>query len=128
MDPLLLISAWLGGSWARPCPVAIRFTYAARLKRGWRYCGADRAVCTAAGEVAAAIERRYHAYFVSSVSVVTEPMRTPRIRFGESLSAHAWALISRAQRIATVKSVTALNGAPPPWIHDFNLQDIDYFS
>lgn len=128
LDPLMLISAWSGSSWTRPCPVAIRFTYGARLKRGWRYCGAHRAVCAAARRAASAIERRYHEYFISSVDIVTEPMRTLRIRFGESLNAHAWALISRAQRLATVKSIAAIHGALPPWTHDFNLQDIDYFS
>ena len=69
LNPLMLISTWSGDSWARPCPVAIRFTYAARLKRGWRYCGADQTVCAEARKAASAIERRYHAYFVSSVSV-----------------------------------------------------------
>lgn len=128
LDPLMLISTWSGGSWTRPCPVAIRFTYAARLKRGWRYCGAHRAVCTAARYAASAIERRYHEYLVSSVTVVTERVPTPQIRFAESLSERAWALISRAQRIATVKSIVAINGALPPWAHDFNLQNIDYFS
>ena len=128
LDPLMLISAWSGGNWARPCPVAIRFNYAARLKRGWQYCGADQTVCAEAREAASAIERRYHAYFVSSVSVVARGTRTPRIRFHGSVSTHEWALISRAQRIATAKSIAAIIGASPPWLQYFNLREIDYFS
>ena len=128
LDVLMLMSPWLGSDWGRPCPVAIRFTYTARVKPGWRYCGADQAICTAARKAAPALERRYHTYLLSSATVVTERTRTPRIHFGESLNVRTWTLIKHAARIATVRSISAIRGARPPWLRDFNLQNIDYFA
>ena len=128
LDLLMLISPWLGSDWGRPCPVAIRFTYTARFKPGWRYCGGNQALCAAARKAAPDLEQRYHTYFLSSATVVTERTRTPQIHFGESLSAQTWALIERAERIATVRSISATHGPMPPWLRDFNLQDIDYFA
>lgn len=128
LDLLMMISPWLGSGWGRPCPVAIRFAYAARVKPGWRYCGADRTICAAARKAAPALERRYHKYLLSSATVVTERTGTPQIHFGESLNVQTWTLIKRAARIATVRSISAIHGAMPPWLRDFNLKDIDYFA
>ena len=127
VDVLMLISPWRGSHWGTLCPVAVRFTYAARIKRGWHYCAADGAVCAAVRQAAPALERRYHQYFLSSATVETERRPTPRIQFARPFDGQAWARITRAAHIATTRTLSATRGAMPPWLRDFNLKDVDYF-
>ncbi len=125
MDSLLLISPWQRRDWGRPCPVAIRFGHQLTVRQ--RYCGPDRAVCVAAGEIATALGRRYYAYLINSVSALTEGTATPRVTFGDTLNEQAWTEINRARRIGTPKALAAVIGAAPPWLGEFDLRSVEYF-
>lgn len=125
MDTLLLISAWRGRVWGRPCPVAIRFSHQLTVRQ--RYCGAERTVCAAAGEIAPVLWRRYYAYLINSVNALTQGAPTPQVTFGDTLSEQAWKEIGRARRIATPKALAAGSGAEPSWLEHFDRDGVEYF-
>ena len=125
-DTRLRVQPWLGKRWGPSCSVAIRFTYRSKIARQL-YCGAHRAVCTAAREIAPALERRYQLYLVNAVEAVTYHLGTPRIHFGDSLRAHARVLIGRARRVATVQALAAARTAKPAGLAHLRLKYVEYF-
>ncbi len=123
---VLRVAPWQGGEWGRPCPVTMRFIFRAGDVRQL-YCTAERSVCTAARKVAPELGQRYQHYILNGVNAVTNRTASPRIQFRSALKARAWSMIVRAQHIATTRALTAVRGAPPPWLRHLRLDHVQYF-
>jgi hypothetical protein len=127
VDSVLGIAPWLGGKWGRPCRVSIRYTY--RSSATQQYCAATPALCTAAREAAAEVERPYHAWDARFASWFNESawLPAPKFHYHAARSPEERVLVARAHRLALPEIVNSGKGATPAWLRDLNGSDAYYF-
>ncbi|MGA7538077.1 MAG: hypothetical protein WBW93_04860 [Steroidobacteraceae bacterium] len=127
VDLLLGIAPWIGGNWGRPCHVSIHYTYQSSATQ--QYCAATQALCTAAREAAAEVERPYHAWDASFTSWFNESpsLPAPKFHYRTARSPEERALVARAQRLGIPETAASGSGANPAWLCDLNRSDAYYF-
>ncbi|MGH8291730.1 MAG: hypothetical protein ACREV7_22635 [Steroidobacteraceae bacterium] len=127
IDSLLSIAPSLSGNWGQPCYVSIRYTYQTSATQ--QYCGATQALCTAAREAAAEVERPYHAWSTSFTSWFNETpwLPAPKFHYGAARSPEERALVARARRLGMPETAASGSGANPAWLRDLNRSDAYYF-
>ncbi|MGH9624167.1 MAG: tetratricopeptide repeat protein [Bryobacteraceae bacterium] len=105
------IAPWQGGRWGEPCQLAIRFAY--RYPVTLRYCGPDRALCSAALKVAPAVERRYSAYSAEQLAAFNGGYSILPFRFQDGRSAQGRALVAQARRMMMSRAPSSLRTVVP---------------
>lgn len=121
------ITPWRSSGWGPACHVSIQLIhqYPVRL----RYCGSDRAVCSAARQVAPAVERRYETYSAEQLADFNE-IGTFSFRgffFQGTPTADGRALVSRARRMAMSRVTAAESAGAPSWLRVVIPADVAFF-
>lgn len=127
VDSLLGIAPWLGANWGRPCHVSIRYTYQSTATQ--KFCSATEALCTAAREAAAEVERPYHAWSANFTSWFNErpSLPAPKFHYGAARSPEERALVARAERLGIPETTASAGSASPVWLRNLNRPDAYYF-